>query len=86
MGHRYFTHGEYAGVSAFVSKAAAEEDRNAHFVAVGVLVPLSYGRLGRAWMHAEGLRTLAGYVLRERHICRGQRLMAQQVGSGRRAT
>ncbi|KAF2148384.1 hypothetical protein K461DRAFT_288576 [Myriangium duriaei CBS 260.36] len=55
----YFTQDEYAGLSAFVSKAAGEADRNARFAAVGVYVPLSYGRLGRAWMHAQGLRELA---------------------------
>ncbi|PNS15223.1 Protein dml1 [Sphaceloma murrayae] len=55
----YFTHDDYAGISAFASQAADESDRNAHFLAVGVLVPLSYGRLGRAWLHAQGLRELA---------------------------
>lgn len=29
---------------------------------MGVLVPLSYGRLGRSWLHAEELRDLAAYV------------------------
>ncbi|GAM90791.1 hypothetical protein ANO11243_088360 [Dothideomycetidae sp. 11243] len=55
----YFTQDDFAGLSAFVSKAAGAADRNARFVAVGVYVPLSYGRLGRAWMHAQGLRELA---------------------------
>ncbi|PSK51739.1 hypothetical protein B9Z65_3006 [Elsinoe australis] len=60
----YFTHGEFAGLSAFSSQPADEADRNANFLAVGVLVPLSYGRLGRAWLHAEGLRELAGVSLK----------------------
>jgi len=59
----YFTHNEFAGISAFLSKEAGEEERNAHFVAVGVLVPLSYGRLGRAWTHAQGLRELAEGII-----------------------
>ncbi|KAG8630195.1 hypothetical protein KVT40_001814 [Elsinoe batatas] len=61
----YFTHGGNAGLSAFESQKADESDRNAHFLAVGVLVPLSYGRLGRAWLHAEGLRELASLCLKE---------------------
>ena len=32
-------------------------------LAVGVLVPLSYGRLGRSWRHAQGLKDLARYRL-----------------------
>ncbi|CAJ2510218.1 Uu.00g061180.m01.CDS01 [Anthostomella pinea] len=56
----YFVHDGYAGLSAFVN--APVEDtaaRNARMLAVGVLVPLSYGRLGRAWRHAEGLKVMA---------------------------
>ncbi|RYC56174.1 hypothetical protein CHU98_g10033 [Xylaria longipes] len=55
----YFVHGGYAGLSAFVN--APVEDtatRNARMLAVGVLVPLSYGRLGRAWKHAESLKAI----------------------------
>lgn len=58
----YFVHGKHAGLSAFISAEAAEESRNARMIAVGVLVPLSYGRLGRSWMHAENLKHLAEYV------------------------
>jgi hypothetical protein len=57
--YSYFTHNDFAGVSAFLSEEAGEEDRNAHFVAVGVLVPLSHGRLGRVWTHAQELRDQA---------------------------
>lgn len=55
----YFVHDGHAGLSAFVSAPAAEESRNACMIAVGVLVPLTYGRLGRSWMHAENLKRLA---------------------------
>jgi hypothetical protein len=57
----YFVHdGAHAGLSAFVNMPCDEEDaRNARMIAVGVLVPLSYGRLGRAWRHAPGLKELA---------------------------
>jgi hypothetical protein len=55
----YFIHGKYAGVSAFVQEEADKEHRNASFVAVGALVPLSYGRLGKSWEHAKDLRRLA---------------------------
>ncbi|TKA66594.1 hypothetical protein B0A49_06755 [Cryomyces minteri] len=55
----YFVHEDYAGISAFVNSPAGVEDRNAHLVAVGVLVPLSYGRLGKAWLCAEKLRGLS---------------------------
>lgn len=57
----YFVHEEgYAGLSAFVNtRTEEEESRHARMIAVGVLVPLSYGRLGRAWRHAEGLKSMA---------------------------
>ncbi|KAF2202844.1 hypothetical protein GQ43DRAFT_470527 [Delitschia confertaspora ATCC 74209] len=55
----YFIHEGYAGLSAFVNGPASEAERNAHFVAVGVLVPLSYGRLGRSWLHARSLQKMA---------------------------
>ena len=55
----YFVHDDHAGLSAFVNAPAAEESRNARMIAVGVMVPLSYGRLGRAWKHAESLKDMA---------------------------
>lgn len=57
----YFVHdNHHAGLSAFVNMPCEEEEaRHARMIAVGVLVPLSYGRLGRAWRHAEGLKSLA---------------------------
>lgn len=57
----YFVHeGGHAGLSAFVNVPCEEEEaRHARMIAVGVLVPLSYGRLGRAWRHAQGLKEMA---------------------------
>jgi hypothetical protein len=57
----YFVHeGGHAGLSAFVNVPCDEEGaRHARMIAVGVLVPLSYGRLGRAWRHAESLKDMA---------------------------
>lgn len=60
----YFIHGAYAGVSSFVQEEADKEHRNASFVAVGALVPLSYGRLGKSWLHVEALRSLAKAIIR----------------------
>jgi hypothetical protein len=56
---RYFVHDHYAGISAFVNQPATEAERNALMLAVGILVPLSSGRLGKSWRHAAGLRELA---------------------------
>lgn len=56
---RYFVHDQHVGISAFVSQPADEAHRGANFAAVGVLVPLSHGKLGRSWLHAEELRDLA---------------------------
>ncbi|CAK7236389.1 hypothetical protein SCUCBS95973_009591, partial [Sporothrix curviconia] len=50
----------YAGLSAFVNLPTDDAvTRNARMIAVGVLVPRSYGRLGRAWRHAEALLDMA---------------------------
>ena len=66
----YFVHDNHAGLSAFVNAPAAEESRNARMIAVGVMVPLSYGRLGRAWKHAEKLKEMARYVGRPSIVIR----------------
>jgi hypothetical protein len=58
----YFVHEQYAGISAFANRPAHESERNAHFAAVGLLVPLTYGRLGRSWLHAHQLRQLVAYA------------------------
>jgi len=59
----YFVHENHAGLSAFVNAPAAEEVRNASMIAVGVLVPLSYGRLGRSWRHAARLKEIARFAI-----------------------
>ncbi|KAF2663709.1 hypothetical protein BT63DRAFT_460830 [Microthyrium microscopicum] len=55
----YFFHEQCAGVSAFAKGSASEAERNAHFVAVGGMLPLKDSRLGRAWLHAGNLTNLA---------------------------
>jgi DENN domain-containing protein 11 len=55
----YFVHERYAGLSAFANAPVSEESRNARMIAVGILVPLSYGRLGRSWKHADKLTDMA---------------------------
>ena len=61
-GHSYFMHDEErAGISAFVNKTTDQWERNALMLAVGALVPLDQGRLGRSWKHAEKLKDLAQY-------------------------
>ncbi|KAI9721287.1 MAG: hypothetical protein M1812_002449 [Candelaria pacifica] len=61
----YYVHNQYAGLSAFVNEPAEENERNALMVAVGVLVPLSYGRLGRSWKHAQRLKELARQLVQD---------------------
>ena len=57
----YFTHEGYAGLSAFAKGDASASERNANFVAVGILAKREgqYGRLGRAWLLAQELEGLA---------------------------
>ncbi|KAK7428629.1 hypothetical protein QQZ08_004891 [Neonectria magnoliae] len=64
----YFVHdGGHAGLSAFINMPCDEEEaRHARMIAVGVLVPLSYGRLGRAWRHAESLKGMAAKLAEDR--------------------
>ncbi|KAI1432956.1 hypothetical protein GGR50DRAFT_671654 [Xylaria sp. CBS 124048] len=60
----YFVHDDYAGLSAFINAPVDDvAARNACMLAVGVLVPLSYGRLGRAWKHAESLKAIASKLV-----------------------
>ena len=59
---RYFVHdGDFAGISAFLNSPSHRDSRNALLLAVGALVPLSYGRLGKSWKLAERLKQLARY-------------------------
>ncbi|TKA65419.1 hypothetical protein B0A55_09752 [Friedmanniomyces simplex] len=61
----YFIHdGQHAGISAFAQQEADQAHRNASFCAVGALVSLSHGRLGKGWLHAPDLRELANGVLK----------------------
>lgn len=57
----YFTHQGYAGLSAFAKGEAGDEERNAKFISVGVLVKKEgeFGRLGRAWLLAGRLEKMA---------------------------
>ncbi|KAF9883167.1 hypothetical protein FE257_003887 [Aspergillus nanangensis] len=55
----YFVHEQYAGISAFVNHPAEEAERNAKMFAIGILVPLSSGRLGKSWRHAPKLKEIA---------------------------
>ncbi|POR34697.1 Protein LCHN [Tolypocladium paradoxum] len=66
----YFVHdGAHAGLSAFVNEPCEEEAaRNARMIAVGILVPLSYGRLGRAWRHAQNLKDMAAKLAKDRNM------------------
>lgn len=61
----YFAQGTCAGVSAFVQGEADAQHRNASFAAVGALIPLSYGRIGRAWVLAPGLRRLSREAVKQ---------------------
>ncbi|KAI5288651.1 hypothetical protein KEM54_005038 [Ascosphaera aggregata] len=56
--HSYFVHGDFAGQSAFINVPDDSEHRNARMFAVGVLVPLKRGRLGKAWMHIPALKDI----------------------------
>ncbi|EHK41440.1 hypothetical protein TRIATDRAFT_173886, partial [Trichoderma atroviride IMI 206040] len=64
----YFVHdGAHAGLSAFVNEPCEEEGaRHARMISVGILVPLSYGRLGRAWRHADNLKQMAANLVKDR--------------------
>ncbi|KAH8126377.1 hypothetical protein FP744_10005416 [Trichoderma asperellum] len=64
----YFVHdGAHAGLSAFVNEPCEEEEaRHARMISVGILVPLSYGRLGRAWRHADNLKQMAANLVKDR--------------------
>jgi len=64
----YFFHDRYAGLSAFAKAHAGADQRNALFVAVGAMLPLKDGRLGRAWLHAANLMQLAKCVFKVLHI------------------
>jgi len=65
----FFIHdGQHAGVSSFAQQEADQAHRNASFCAVGVLVSVSHGRLGKGWLHASSLRQLVDGVLKHNDI------------------
>lgn len=78
----YFIHGAHAGISAFVQDAADAKHRNANFAAIGALVPLSYGQLGRSWVHAEELRDLAREAVKNTSDTRALELFWKQHRAG----
>lgn len=61
--YRYFIHNEFAGISTFINEPAPESERNASMLSVGVLLRLDNGRMGKSWLHTEGLQNLARYGL-----------------------
>ena len=61
----YFLHRGYVGVSVFAREEADTSARGAGFVAVGVLLAVEEGRLGRAWRRVGDLRRLIAAGLRE---------------------
>lgn len=56
---RYFVHHDYAGVSAFLRHDDSETERRARMLAVGILVPLEAGRMGKSFLYAQMLKDLA---------------------------
>ena len=57
----YFIHDQYAGISAYINSPGEPSARNANMLAVGALVPLDHGKMGKSWLHAESLKDLARY-------------------------
>jgi hypothetical protein len=55
----YFVHEEFVGVSAYLNNPDSQSARNANMLAVGVLVPLQQGRMGKAWLYVDELKGLA---------------------------
>ncbi|KPI37621.1 uncharacterized protein AB675_4003 [Cyphellophora attinorum] len=55
----YFVQDQYAGISAYINRPDETSERNASMLAVGVLVLLEHGRIGKGWLHAEGLESLS---------------------------
>ena len=74
----YYVHGNAAGISIFAQDEADAKQRNANFVAVGALVPLSYGRLGKSWVFGEELRILAKQLVKNASDTRAMELFWQK--------
>lgn len=77
----YFTHEGYAGLSAFARGAASEADRNANFVAVGILVRREgwSGRLGRGWLLAGRLERIAAALAQDESLAPLDEFWADQT-------
>ena len=60
----YFVHDDYVGVSAYINTPDQQSARNANMLSVGVLVPLQHGRMGKSWLHAEGLKGVARKMIK----------------------
>ena len=55
----YFVHEGYVGISAYINRPDEQSARNASMLSVGVLVPLHHGKMGKSWLHADGLKAVA---------------------------
>src|SRR5690242_9469699 len=79
----YFTHEGYAGLSAFARGEASEAERNANFVAVGILVRREgwSGRLGRGWLLAGRLEKLAAALAQDDTTAPLEEFWADQTSS-----
>ena len=73
---------DHVGISAFVNQVSKERVRNALMLAVGALVPLSHGRLGRSWKLADALKDLSklvvGALFIRRVLTRPQRKLIEE--------
>ena len=60
----YFVHEDYMGISAYINKPDEQSARNVSMLSIGVLVPLQSGRMGKSWLHAEGLKAVATKMIK----------------------
>ncbi|KAF1348240.1 hypothetical protein EJ07DRAFT_142134 [Lizonia empirigonia] len=83
----YFTHEGYAGLSAFARGEASDAERNANFVAVGMLVRREgrFGRLGRGWLLAGRLEKMAAALARDDSTAALDEFWAEQTSRPARA-
>lgn len=61
----YFVHENYVGISAYINKPDEQSARHVNMLSVGVLVPLQEARMGKSWLHAEGLKVVARKVIKD---------------------
>ena len=60
----YFVRDDYVGISAYINKPDQQSARNVNMLSVGVLLPLHEGRMGKSWLHAEGLKVVAKKMIK----------------------